>query len=116
MLRIGADDPHHTLAVDHLAFVAHLFDGRSNLHDVFSSNRTILPRPGSCGDNSTWTRSPGLTLKKFVFAAPAAWARTTASLLSFTFTIALGSNSTTTASIAFVGDVTAASKPTVHPP
>jgi hypothetical protein len=114
MFRIGADDAHHTLAVDHLALVAHLFDGRSHFH-IFSNNRTILPRPGSCGDNSTWTRSPGLTLTKFVFAAPAAWARTTASLLSFNFTNALGSSSTTTASIAFTGDVTAASKPTVHP-
>ena len=33
MLRISADNPHHTFAVDHLAFVAHLFDGRSNFHD-----------------------------------------------------------------------------------
>jgi hypothetical protein len=32
MLRIGADDPHHALAVDHFALVTHLFDGRSNFH------------------------------------------------------------------------------------
>jgi hypothetical protein len=32
MLRIGADDTHHTFAVDHLAFITHLFDGRSNFH------------------------------------------------------------------------------------
>src|ERR1700690_212861 len=107
MLRVGADDAHHALAVDHLAFITHLFDRRSNFH-FFSNNRTILPRPGSCGDNSTCTRSPGRTLKKFVFAAPAACARTTASFSSFTFTPALGNNSTTTAST----DVTAASKPT----
>src|ERR1700683_1142686 len=116
MLWIGADDPHHALAVDHLAFVAHLFDGRSNFHvfslSCYDSNRTILPRPGSWGDNSTSTRSPGRTRTKFVFAAPAAWARTTASFSNFTFTIALGSTSTTTASTA----VTAASKPTVRPP
>jgi hypothetical protein len=66
MLGVGADDTHHTLAVDHLAFVAHLFDGRSNFH-VFSNSRTILPRPGSCGDNSTCTRSPGRILTKFLF-------------------------------------------------
>src|SRR5271170_6906092 len=118
MLRIGADDPHHTFAVDHFALVAHLFDGRSYFH-VFAPadksvcathlfiNRTILPRPGSCGDNSTCTLSPGRTLTKFVFAAPAACARTTASFSSFTFTTARGSSSTTTAST----DVMAASKP-----
>src|ERR1700730_7532417 len=107
MLRIGADDPHHAFAVDHFALVAHLFHGCSYFH-IFSSNRTILPRPGSCGDNSTCTRSPGRTLKKFVFAAPAACARTTVSFSNFTFTTALGSSSTTTAAT----DVTAASKPT----
>jgi hypothetical protein len=32
MLRIAADDPHHALAVDHFAFVAHLFDGRPDFH------------------------------------------------------------------------------------
>jgi hypothetical protein len=32
MLRIGADDPHHTFAVDHFALVAHFFDGRSHFH------------------------------------------------------------------------------------
>ena len=118
MLRIGADDPHHALAVDHLAFVAHFLDGCPNFHFAHLRRQesprysffTILPRPGSCGDNSTWTRSPGRTRTKFVFAAPAACARTTASLPSFTFTIALGSNSTTTASTL----LTAASKPTAR--
>src|ERR1700685_36308 len=109
MLRIVSDDPYHAFSVDHFALVAHLFDGRSHFH-IFSSNLTILPRPGSCGDNSTCTRSPGLTLKKFVFAAPAACARTTASFSSFTFTTALGSNSTTTAST----ELTAALKPTAR--
>src|SRR5579862_6919338 len=110
MLWIGANDAHHAFAVDHLAFVAHLFNRRPNFH-VFSSNRTILPRPGSCGDNSTSTRSPGRTRTKFVFSAPAAWARTTASFSNFTFTIALGINSNTTATT-----FTAASKPTGHQP
>ena len=32
MLRVGADDPHHALAVDHLAFITHLFDRSSNFH------------------------------------------------------------------------------------
>src|ERR1700683_1661100 len=106
MFRIGADDPHHTFAVDHFALIAHLLYRRSHFH-IFSSNLTILPRPGSCGDNSTCTRSPGLTLTKFVFAAPAACARTTASFSNFTLTIARGINSTTIA-----WTVTAASTPT----
>jgi hypothetical protein len=33
MLRIGANHPDHTLAVDDLALVANLFDGRSNFHN-----------------------------------------------------------------------------------
>jgi hypothetical protein len=32
VFRVDADDAHHALAVDHLAFVANLFDGRSNFH------------------------------------------------------------------------------------
>jgi hypothetical protein len=32
MLRIHADHPHHTLAVDDLAFVAHLFNGCPYFH------------------------------------------------------------------------------------
>jgi hypothetical protein len=32
MLRVGADDAHHTFAVDHLAFITHLFNRSSNLH------------------------------------------------------------------------------------
>src|SRR5579872_6409339 len=32
VFRVHADDPHDTLAMDHLAFVANLLDGRSNFH------------------------------------------------------------------------------------
>jgi hypothetical protein len=35
MLRIRADHAHHAFAVDHLALVAHLFYGRSNLHNPY---------------------------------------------------------------------------------
>ena len=46
MLRIGADDSHHALAVDDLALVTHFFDRRSYFH--FS-----LPQDRSCALIST---------------------------------------------------------------
>jgi len=39
MFRVGADDPYHALAMDHLAFITHLFDRSSNFH-------LFLPRVG----------------------------------------------------------------------
>src|SRR2546430_722447 len=36
----------------------------------------ILPRVGSCGLNSTSTRSPGTNLTKFLFTTPTKWAKT----------------------------------------
>jgi hypothetical protein len=32
VFRVDADDAHHAFAVDHLALVANLLDGRSNFH------------------------------------------------------------------------------------
>ena len=40
MFRVGADDPHHTFAVDHLAFITHLFDRSSNLHNSLPTSAT----------------------------------------------------------------------------
>jgi hypothetical protein len=39
MFRVYADDPHHAFAMDHLALVANLLDGRSNLHKVKTFRR-----------------------------------------------------------------------------
>src|ERR1700691_2776200 len=42
MFRVYADDPHHAFAMDHLAFVANLLNGRSNFHknqNPFSTQR-----------------------------------------------------------------------------
>jgi hypothetical protein len=74
MLGIYADDPHHALAVDHLAFIANFLDGRSNFHVV--SFLRILPRAGSRGINSTSTRSPGTSRTKFRSTIPTKWANT----------------------------------------
>ena len=35
VFRVGADYAHHTLAVNHLALVANLFDGRTDFHYWF---------------------------------------------------------------------------------
>src|SRR5207245_1530145 len=59
MLLIGANDPHHTLAADHLALDANLLDRRTNLHSFLNT----LPRVVSYGDNSTITSSPGFNRK-----------------------------------------------------
>jgi hypothetical protein len=82
MFGIDADDAHHTFAVDHLALVADFFDGRSNFHVV--SFLIILPRVGSCGINSTSTRSPGTNRTKFRFTTPTEWAKTFCCVLSTT--------------------------------
>src|SRR5437879_2677837 len=37
MFRVGADDPHHTLAVDHLALITNLLNRGSYLHDAVLS-------------------------------------------------------------------------------
>src|SRR5882672_10531599 len=68
VFRVHADDPHHAFAMDHLALVANLFDRRSHFHRF--TFFVILPRPGSCGLNSTSTRSPGTSRTKFRFTTP----------------------------------------------
>src|SRR5262249_45598810 len=42
--RVVADDAHRTMPADHLALVAHLFHGRSDLHDPFLHRRASAAR------------------------------------------------------------------------
>src|SRR5207237_448523 len=42
MLRIHADDPHHALAVDHLALGTYLLDRRSYLHNSSSMLAAVM--------------------------------------------------------------------------
>src|SRR5689334_7825684 len=65
-----ADDPNLAMPLDDLALGAYFLDRRSNLH-LSSAFFTIRPRPGSTGDTSTRTRSPGITRRNRSRAAGA---------------------------------------------
>src|SRR5580704_11586834 len=101
VFRIHADHAHHAFAVDDLAFVAHLFYRRPDFHNQrpeargqrpvpFYSNATIRPRVGSCGANSTRTRSPTRNRTKFAALAPVACAITMSSFSNFSRYAAAG--------------------------
>lgn len=62
---------------------------------------TMRPRPGSCGESSTHTLSPGRTRTKFFTAAPAACTRTCCRDSSSTRQVAFGSSSNTVATTPF---------------
>ena len=75
----------------------------------------ILPRVGSCGLNSTSTRSPGTSLTKFLFTTPTKWAKTLCCVGSTTSKTNRGLSSTTVASTLAPGP-TVLSAPTARSP
>jgi hypothetical protein len=132
------------MAVQQLALLTNLFYRCANLHWAHLSffgwppvaslpslsrqspavnNFVIRPRPGSWGETTTSTRSPGRSRTKLTALAAPAWARISRRSLNRTRHLAWGSSARTSATTRFrfrpasgPCGLTASSEPTDHPP